>query len=119
MKFREFAHSRVFFEISNHVLHGERLEYAKILLWVLAALPFAIGSKIWRTLLKGMGVVTAALFLLLSLGISKGMRELFVKQVASFGENLADWVLYPFAILFACSRLLLGSLIHPSLFFRY
>jgi hypothetical protein len=115
MKFHDLLASQTYFEISNYVLHENRFEFVKTFLWVLAALPFALVYKMWRTLLKGAGVLTIGLFLTATFGISKGLRELFISRVSSFAANLADWVLLPFALSTCLLRLFLASVIHPSL----
>jgi hypothetical protein len=119
MKVRDLVDSQTFFEISKHVLHEERAGFVKTFLEILAALPVAAIYKLWLTGCKLAGVLTSGIFLLITLGLSQGLRDLFVKQVASFAANLADWVLYPFAIATCISRFLLAMVIHPSLFFRY
>lgn len=110
MKFQILAESQSYFEISNYMLCEDRLAVVREIFEILAALPFALVVKVWRTLLEGMGIVAAIFFLLLTVGISKGVRELFVSRVSSFAANLADWVLYPFALATCLSRLFLASL---------
>ena len=109
MKIQALAESRTMYEISNHVLHKERFDFIKIIFWVIAALPLAVIYKLWFTLLKGAGVAAAGFFLAATLGFSNGFRELFVKRVSSFAANLADWVLYPFAVTACFSRLLFAT----------
>jgi hypothetical protein len=115
MKFHDLLASQTYFDVSNYVLHVRRFEFVKTFLWVLAALPFALLYKMWRTLLKGAGVLAVGLFLAATFGISRGLRELFVSLVSSFAANLADWVLLPFALLSCLLKLILASVVHPSL----
>lgn len=119
MKLQSLSESQNYFEISNYILRGNRLEFVKIFLEILVALPLALLSKIWRTALKAAGVLMSGLFLALTLGVSKGLRELFVSRVSAFAANLADWILLPIALAICLTRLVLASVIHPSLFIRH
>ena len=119
MNFRQFSTSQAYFEIAEHLLHCNRFAVVKVFLEVLATIPFAIMWKLGATLLKGVGVLCAGCFLGVTLGVFKGIREVFVKQATCFAANLADWVIFPFAVLICLFRLFLGCLIHPSFFLRY
>src|SRR5579862_9990675 len=108
MKFHDLLDSKTYFEIS---LLGNRSETVKTLFWILAALPLVLVCKILRTLVKGAGVLTVGFFLALTLGVSWGLRERFVACVSSFAANLADWVLFPFALANCFSKLILASIL--------
>ncbi len=95
---------KALFEISKHVLHEGRRDLLKTFFKVIGRLPLAILYKFWITLLKGAAVFASAFFLGVTLGISKGLRDLFVQRVSCLAANLADWVLYPFAIATCFSR---------------
>jgi len=118
MKLSELSDSKLYFEISSHVLHQHRFEFVKTFFGLIAALPIALSYKLWRTLLRGAGVLASGACLAMTLGMSKGLRELFISRVSSLAANLADWLLFPFALAVCFSRLLLASLIHPALFIR-
>ena len=66
---------------------------------------------------RAVGVLLGALFLLLSLCSSSALRELFVRRVQAFAADLADWVLWPIAVVSCLGRLLLAALVHPALYF--
>ena len=120
MKVHELVDSKIFFEISKHVLlHEGKRDFVKTFLKLIVSLPFALSYKIWITFLKSGAVFVSGLFLGATLGVSKGLRELFIHRVSALAKNLADWVLYPFAIATCFSRFFLAMLIHPALFFRY
>lgn len=114
MNFQVLAESQTYFEISNYMLCEDRFSFVRAFFEIIATLPFALVLKLWKTFLEGMGIVAAIFFLAFTLGVSKGLRELFVSRVSSFAANLADWVLYPFAVATCLSRLVLGSI-----FIRY
>ena len=57
-------------------------------------------------------LIFSAAFLLITLGNSAGIREWFVRRVAYLAKDVADWVLFPLAILSNGAKLLLGSLVY-------
>ena len=108
MKFCSLSESQTYFEISNYILHGCRIEFVKIFLRMLSLLPLAIFFKLWRTSLKALAVLTSGFFLTLTFGVSKGLRELFISRVSAFAINLADSALLPFALAVCLLRLVLA-----------
>ena len=122
MDFLAFSTSKRYFEISDYIdppLVDSRSFFAKRLLQIALIFPLAIGLKFCKTLLRLLSVALSAGFVILTLGGAAGLRSLFLRRVASFAEDMADWVLYPLAIVSCLSRLALAILVHPSLFFRY
>jgi len=79
-------------------------------------LPLVLISKFAKTLFRGAGVILGLAFFLLTMGVSVSMRNFFIRRVNALISDLVDWVLFPFATLTYCCRLLLGSLIRPSFF---
>jgi len=116
MKIKSLANSKTYYEISNYILREDRFGYFKIFLRIVAALPFAIATKILKTLTRCAGICVCGIFLILTLGMSKALREIFVAKVSSFAADLADWVLFPFAVTICLSRLILATVVHPVLF---
>jgi hypothetical protein len=48
---------------------------------------------------------------------SEPVRALFVRRVGSFAQDLADWVIWPVAVVGCLGRLLLAAIIHPALYY--
>ncbi|HSX25488.1 MAG TPA: hypothetical protein VLE89_00595 [Chlamydiales bacterium] len=120
----EFSNSKDFFEIADEDLvqlntfHG-RLLCLKDFLKRLAILPFALLYKAYKTFFRALGVLLTAGLILITLGTSCRLRELFVERVSSFAKDLADWLLLPFAILTCFFRLILAFAIHPQMYFNH
>lgn len=122
MQLREFAQSKGFFEIAHHIAHpraGQRLFFVKTFFVLLAALPCVIVYKAGRSSFRATGLLLSASWLGATLGLAGGIRTLFIKRFSSMAADLADWILYPLALATCFARLLLASLVHPALFFRY
>ena len=124
----DLSTSRAFFELTSEIADpnlGEfdsikgRIHCVALIFEKLAVLPFALFSKTCKTFSKAVGIFLSAAFLAATLGSSGGVRELFVNQAASLAKDLADWVLFPFAIFICFSKLLFASIVHPAVFFRY
>jgi len=122
-----YAESQTFFDFSCEVADAElgdfhsirgRARCIAILLGKILIVPFALLYKLYKTCFRFLGLFISGALLLVTLGTSNGAREFFVRRVSSLARDLADWVLYPFAILSCFSKLLLASLIHPALYFR-
>lgn len=120
--------SRTFFEFTGetsdltisdfHSCKG-RLCCLGALFEVIGLLPFALMYKVYKTFLVAVGLALSAGLLLLTLGCAGGVREWFVSRVSCLAKNVADWVLFPFAILSCCAKLLFASFINPNLYFTY
>ncbi len=85
----------------------------------LAIVPFAFLFKLCRTYFRLLGLTFSALFLLVTLCSSMTVREFFVRRVAIFAADLADWVLWPIAVVSCLARLLLAAFVHPALYFGF
>ncbi len=122
MNVRYFSDAKGYFEISRQFEHPgvcERIFFGKLFFEVLLTLPLAAAYKLVRSFFKATGVLLLAALVLATLGLSQGLREMFLKRVSILAVDLADWILYPLALFTCLFRLLLASLIHPSLFSRY
>ena len=128
MDLSSFADSRSFFEFSDRISDPEMSEFQSIkgrahcfaaLIEKIGILPFALLHKFYKTFFRVVGLGFALVLLVLSLGSSGGARELFLRRFSALSKDLADWVLFPFAVLLCLSKLLFGSLIHPALYFRF
>lgn len=83
----------------------------------LGMIPVSFMAKLFRTFTSILGLGFAVLLLVLTLCCESGIRGFFVKQIMSVSKELADWVLWPPAILFCLGRLLLAATVHPALYF--
>lgn len=81
--------------------------------------PISLGCKLLRTFFRGVGVVFMTGLLVASLFSSSTIRELFVRRVKILAEDLADWVLWPVAVVSCLGRLLLAAFVHPALYFGF
>lgn len=107
--------SRAFFEVSSEgpAFKATRLQCLKDFLKKCFCLPFALAAKIGRTFFRFVGVFIGAISLILTLG---GARRFFIDRVSSLAQDLADWVMYPFAIAVRFVRLLI-AIVHPKVYF--
>jgi len=96
-----------------------RLRSAKALLEACLLLPFALLCKSYRTLLKALGVAFSLGILVLTLGAVDPVRAFFVRRVTDLAQDLADWVLFPLAVLCCFVRMVGAMLIHPVLYFKH
>jgi hypothetical protein len=122
MNVRYFSDAKGYFEIARQFEHPgvcERIFFGKLFFEVLLTLPLAAAYKLVRSFFKATGVLLMPALVLATLGLSQGFREMFLKRVSILAVDLADWILYPLALFTCLFRLLLASLIHPSLFSRY
>lgn len=124
MELSFYANSQAFFEISSgpeliqlNTLK-ERGACLKDFLKKMAILPFALGFKALKTGFRVCGLMAAGLFLLFTCGATSAGRKFFVERVSLLAKDLADWVLFPFAVLVCFARLLLAFAIHPDLYFK-
>jgi hypothetical protein len=85
----------------------------------LALVPFAFLFKAVKTFFRFVGVGLSAGLLVITLFCSQALRELFVRRVSFLAKDLADWVLWPVAVVGCLGRLLLAAFVHPALYFRF
>lgn len=83
----------------------------------LISLPFALFCKSYKTFLRFCCVGYSAIYLLFTLGMSTKAQEFFSKRARCLANDLADWILFPFAVVTCLLRLILGTLIHPALYY--
>ncbi len=119
----ELSTSQAFFEISSgpNLIHNslrQRLLCVKDFLKKAALLPFALLFKIYKTLFRSAGLFFSLLFLIATFGASSSIRKIFFERASALSKDLADWILYPFAVAVCLGRLLLGLTIHPDLYFN-
>jgi hypothetical protein len=116
--FFEFTGETSDLQISDFHSSKGRLCCLAALFEVIGLLPFSLLYKLYRTFLRTLGLISSSVLLFLTLGISEGARAWFIRRVSRLAMDVADWVLFPFAIL-SCVAKLLFSLIYPVLYFRY
>jgi len=83
----------------------------------LLALPVAIVWKLYRTVCSVAGVGFATMLLILTFCSDSGIRAFFRNKVMNLAKDVADWLLWPVALLFCFGRLLLAATVHPALYF--
>jgi len=114
-------------EFSSDTFHAElsrfgslrgRADCLKILMKKLICLPFGLLFKMIVTFCRGLGVVVGFFGLILGFRRSSQSHEYFTRRFVMFARDVADWVALPFVLFFGLTRLLLGCLIHPALYFR-
>lgn len=116
------ADSNSYFEVSrgpqlDNTLQ-DRLGCAKDFFKRCALFPLALVVKALKTIWKGVGVCFGAGLVIVTAACSAGAREFFIERIVILAKDLADWILLPFAIVIRFFRLLLGVLVHPSLYFN-
>ena len=128
MDLSSYADSRAFFEFPGECFDPEMADFQSIkgrahcvaaLIEKISILPFALSYKLYKTLLRSLGLLFSAALLAATLGTSEGAREFYLHRVSSLANDLADWVLFPFAVLTCFSKLIFASLVHPALYFRF
>ena len=117
-----YSESQSFFEISNGPqldnTFQSRLLCIKDFLKRCALFPFALVSKICKTIFRGVALCFGAVLIIITVGSSAAAREFFSNRVVSFAKDLADWILLPFALIGRLARLILAFLIHPNFYFN-
>jgi hypothetical protein len=84
----------------------------------IAMVPAAFAVKLYRTGCSFVGVALSLLFLVATLFVVPRARAYFVKRVIILANDLADWVLWPFAVLYCIVKLILAASIHPSIYYH-
>lgn len=116
------ADSSSYFEVSGGTqlddTFEDRLACVKDFFKRCALFPLALFVKVLKTVWKGIGVCFGAGLVIVTLACCAGAREFFIERIVVFAKDLADWLLLPFAIVVRFFRLLLGVVVHPSLYFN-
>jgi len=118
----KLSESICFFEVSNgpQLDNSFRSRYlcVKDFLKKVILFPFALLSKASKTILRGTLLAWAMALLLITIGTSATVRQFFPERISSFAKDIADWILFPFAVVSRFARLLLAFLIHPNFYFN-
>jgi hypothetical protein len=83
----------------------------------ISIIPLACLAKLFRTCVSILGLGFAFSLLVLTLGYESGIRGFFLKKFICLATDIADWVLWPVAIVYCLGRLLLAATVHPALYF--
>jgi hypothetical protein len=83
----------------------------------IAILPLAFLAKLFRTSVAILGLGFAFSLLILTFGYEGGIRGFFLKKILCLATEIADWVLWPLAVVYCLGRLLLAATVHPALYF--
>jgi hypothetical protein len=107
--------SQALFEVSSDevVFQASRVKCIKDFLKKCFFLPFALMAKISLTFFRIIGVVLGAIGLIATLGSS---RAFFVDRVTCLAHDIADWLMYPFAITVRILRFMV-ALVNPNAYF--
>ena len=97
-------------------LRGRGLAFGRFFQKI-AILPLAFLAKLFRTSIAILGLGFAFSLLFLTLGYESGIRGFFLKKILCLATEVADWVLWPFAVVYCLGRLLLAATVHPALYF--
>lgn len=89
-----------------------------LLIKKLLLLPFTLFAKAFSTFFRILGIGFGLSSLFFTLGLASSARHFFIKRMLCLGSDLADWVLFPFAIAICFLKLILGGLISPSIYYR-
>lgn len=95
-----------------------RLYCFKAFVQKIILLPFAILFKATITFFRALSLFLSIAFVVGSFGSSVAAREFFFRRVMFFSRDLAEWVLFPFVVILGLFRLILGSTLHPAVYFR-
>lgn len=89
-----YLHSSSYFE--------EEISLSKsgsIFCFFLFLLPFVLAFKVLKSFFRAAGVLIGLGCFICSLGLSASSRNFFIRRVASLFTDIADWFLFPFALL--------------------
>jgi len=126
MNFQQFASSEQFFTCREPLAEPGLADFGSLrgrgkaligFFKQIFTIPLAGIAKLCRTFLSILGLGFAAFLLIATLFLDRGIREFFLKKVTRLAQELADWVLWPVAIVLCLGRLLLAATIHPALYF--
>jgi len=127
IEFKEYALSENLFELKPIGFKHEYTHFLSVkgrimclfaLTKKIFKLPFALMHKLYRTFFRALGLGMSMGVFILTLGISKKARGFFLRQTNKAIKDLMDWFLWPFGVLACFSRLLLGMIFHPGLYFN-
>lgn len=99
----DYSYSKELFEEQGDFFEGTSIFRIKInqlcdFTKKLIKLPFCICSKLLRTAGRALRVLSTMISLFVTLGVNEDVRISFSRKVVIFAEDLADWLLYPFAL---------------------
>lgn len=127
MQLRNYSSSEGFFECSEPLgqpgtadfdsFRGRGLALKNFFVR-LGIVPLAFLYKICRTIASVLGVGFAVFLLTMTVCSSQRAREFFIRKISCCAREMADWVLWPIAVIFSLVRLLLASVLHPALYFH-
>lgn len=126
MDFQQFASSEHFFTCREPLAEPGLADFSSLrgrgkalisFFKKIFTIPLAGIAKLCRTLFSFLGLGFAAFLLIATLFLDSGIREFFLKKVTRVAQELADWVLWPVAIVLCLGRLLLAATVHPALYF--
>lgn len=116
------SESRSFFEIPNDFQMDntvrERLLCLKDFLKRCCILPVALVVKSYKTFFRGLGLLLATFFIVVTIGSPAFVRQFFINQMSLLAKDLADWILLPFALISCFFRMIMGLIVHPSIYFN-
>ena len=119
MGFSSYSNSAIFLD-SNLLLGSanaqDRKALFKIFFETLLILPFAIAYKFLRFIFRVIGLVFSIGLLALTLGSCEGIRKFFLRKVSLVASEVADWILYPLAVIGCFLKLFFAMLVHPAIF---
>jgi hypothetical protein len=82
------------------------------------AFPFILIAKACKTFFRLIGMCLSAGLLILTLGSSTTIKELFIRRVTCFAADAADWILLPLAFILCFFRLILALCVRPNFYFK-
>lgn len=95
-----------------------RIFCLSLLIKKLLLLPFTLSAKALGTFFRILGIGFGLSSLLFTLGLASSARHFLLKRALSLGSDLADWLLFPFAIALCFLKLILGGLVSPSIYYQ-
>lgn len=95
-----------------------RLFCLSLLLKKALLLPLTLTGKAISTLFRILGLSLSITTLFLTLGFSESAREFFKNRMSCLGLDIADWIIFPFAILICFVKLILGGIVNPLIYHR-
>ncbi len=83
-----------------------------------AILPLALLKKGGHTAFKLFAALLGIGVVVVSVGSSCAARQFFVSRILALAVDIADWLLFPFAVISCVIRLVMALLIHPHFYFN-
>jgi|GEM_PF-3158833 len=97
----DYSHSNFLFE--ENLPEGRFIQVLD-LIKKMFFLPFFFLSKVLRTVCYFLGLVTGLAGVIFTFGLKWEKKEALKRKVTMIAEEIADWVLYPFAIVVNISK---------------